>query len=146
MLRIRALKFAVALVAAVMMLAGFSTNSRAASGVVHLKVVKAGFILGIGGGRGTLTFHGARYPLTVGGIGLGSFGIAGATLVGTAYNLHRASDIAGTYGAAGAGATFVGGAAMAQLQNEKGVVLKLRGIQTGFQISLGLAGMTIAVQ
>jgi hypothetical protein len=29
------------------------------------------------------------------------------------------------------------------LQNEKGVVLQVRGAQAGFQVSLGLGGMTI---
>ena len=86
------------------------------------------------------------YRLTVGGIGVGSLGIAGVQLVGTVSNLHSASDIAGTYGAAGAGAAFVGGAQVVSLQNEKGVVLALHGPQLGFQISLGLAGMTISLR
>ncbi len=64
-------------------------------------------------------------------------------LTGVALNLHNPADIAGTYGAAGAGGTFVGGAAAVRLQNEKGVVLELHGPQMGFQVSLGLAGMTI---
>jgi len=67
-------------------------------------------------------------------------------LVGTAHNLRRPSDIAGTYGAAGAGATFVGGAQVARLQNGRGVILEVRGVQVGFQVSLGLAGMTIALR
>jgi hypothetical protein len=67
-------------------------------------------------------------------------------LVGTASNLRSPYDIAGTYGAAGAGATFVGGGQVVTLQNEKGVVLRLSGPQVGFQVSLGLAGLTIAVQ
>ena len=57
-----------------------------------------------------------------------------------------ASDIVGTYGAAGAGAAFVGGGQVATLQNEKGVVLTVQGVQAGFQVSLGVAGMTIALQ
>ena len=43
--------------------------------------------------------------------------------------------------AAGAGATLVGGAQVAQLQNEKGVILEVHGVQVGF-----LAGMTIALR
>jgi len=46
----------------------------------------------------------------------------------------------------GTGGTFVGGAAVARLQNEKGVVLELHGPQMGFHVSLGLAGMTIALR
>ena len=143
---IRAIKIGAAIVAAAAMLAGASTQSHAQTGAVHLKVVKAGFIVGVGGGHGTLTYHGHVYRLSVGGVGLGSLGIAGADLRGVAYNLRSPADIAGTYGAAGAGGAFVGGAAVARLQNDKGVILELHGVQMGFQVQLGLAGMTIALQ
>jgi hypothetical protein len=142
---VHAIKFAV-IVGAALTLVGFSTESRAQTGIVHLKVVKVGFIVGVGGGHGTLFYEGHRYRLGVGGVGIGSLGIAGADLRGTAYNLHHVSDIAGTYGVAGAGGTFVGGASVARLQNEKGVVLELRGAQAGFQVTLGLGGLTISLR
>jgi hypothetical protein len=138
----RAIRFGVA-IAAALMLVGASTQSHAQTGTVHLKLVKVGFIVGVGGGHGTLTYHGHRYRLSVGGVGVGTIGVAGAELVGTAYNLHSPADIAGTYGAASASGAFVGGAKVARLQNEKGVVLELHGVQLGFEVTLGLAGMTI---
>ena len=140
---VRMLKFVAAVVAVV---AFSSVQSYAQTGSVRLNVVKAGFIVGVGGGSGVLHYHGRNYPLRLGGIGIGSLGVASASLSGTASNLRSPSDIAGTYGAAGAGATFVGGAQVVTLQNEKGVVLRLSGPQIGFQVSLGLAGMTIAMQ
>lgn len=142
----RAVKFLAVVVGAASILIGVSTQSYAQSGGVRLHIVKAGFIVGVGGGSGTLTYHGRRYRLSIGGIGVGSLGVAAVDLIGTAYNLRTPADIAGTYGAAGAGATFVGGAQVATLQNEKGVVLKLHGAQVGFQVSVGLGGMTIALQ
>lgn len=143
---IRSIKiFAVALIAAAT-LAGASTESRAQTGAVRLHIIKAGFIVGVGGGSGILIYHGRRYPLRIGGIGIGSLGVAAVDLVGTAHNLRAPADIAGTYGAAGAGATFIGGGQVARLQNEKGVVLEVRGPQAGFQVSLGVGGMTIALQ
>jgi hypothetical protein len=123
-----------------------ATQSQAQTGAVRLSIIKAGFIVGAGGGSGTLHYHGRTYRLTVGGIGLGSLGVAGADLVGTASNLHNPADIAGTYGAAGAGITVVGGGQVVTLQNAKGVVLQLHGAQVGFQVSLGLAGMTIGLR
>jgi hypothetical protein len=140
----RTLKFVMAVVATV---AFSSAQSYAQStGTVSLNIVKAGFIVGVGGGDGVLHFHGRNYPLRLGGIGIGSLGVASVALRGTASNLRSPSDIVGTYGAAGAGATFVGGGQVVTLQNEKGVVLRLSGPQVGFQISLGLAGMTIAMR
>jgi hypothetical protein len=140
----RATKFAAACAATLSLLLGASAPSRAESGTVRLHIVKVGFILGVGGGQGVLYYHGHRYPLTIGGIGIGSLGVAAVDLVGTAHHLRSPADIAGTYGAAGAGAAIVGGAAVATLQNDKGVVLNVRGVQAGFQVSLGLAGMTIS--
>jgi hypothetical protein len=123
-----------------------STPSQAQTCSIRLHIVKAGFIVGAGGGNGTLVCHGRAYGLTVGGIGLGSLGVAAADLAGTASNVHNPANVAGTYGAAGAGVTFVGGGQVATLQNEKGVVLQVGGGQVGFQISLGLAGMTIGLR
>jgi hypothetical protein len=142
----RATKFGAACVVMLTMLSAASTPSYAQYGSVRLHIVKAGFIIGIGGGSGVLYYHGHRYPLSIGGIGIGSLGVAAVDLVGTASNLRSPGDIAGTYGAAGAGAAIVGGAQVATLQNENGVVIRVHGVQAGFQISLGLAGMTISLR
>jgi len=139
------LKSVAALAAAFCIMAATAAPSQAQTGTVRLHVVKAGFIIGVGGGSGVLHFQGHSYPLRLGGIGIGSLGVAAVDLSGTASNLHRASDIAGTYGAAGAGATFVGGGQVATLQNERGVVLRVSGPQVGFQVTLGLGGMTIGM-
>lgn len=137
---------AIAAAAVAIFIAASTPSYAQTTGHVHFKVVKAGFILGVGGGGGTLVYHGRVYHLSVGGVGVGSLGIAGAELRGVALNLHNPADIAGTYGAAGAGGTFVGGAAVARLQNEKGVVLELHGVQMGFQVNLSLGGMTISLK
>jgi hypothetical protein len=141
-----AIKLVAMTLIAAAMLAGAATQSQAQTGSVRLHIVKAGFIVGVGGGSGVLHYHGKNYRLSIGGIGIGSLGVAAVDLVGTASNLPNPGAIAGTYGAAGAGATFVGGAQVARLQNENGVVLELHGVQVGFQVSIGLAGMTIALR
>jgi len=112
----------------------------------HRIFEEVAFIVGGGGGSGVLIYQGHRYPLRVSGIGIGSIGIAEAKMSGIAYNLHRPSDITGTYSAAGAGLAVVGGGQVAQLQNEHGVLLKLQGVQLGFQATLGVGGMTISMR
>jgi hypothetical protein len=114
------------------------------NGTIHVNVISAGVIVGAGGGDGTLTFAGQVYPITVGGIGIGVIGFAGGVVEGVAYNLRIPEDIAGTYGAAGAGFTIIGGGRVAQLQNEKGVIIQVHGVQIGLEVNLNLAGMTIA--
>jgi hypothetical protein len=143
----RAMKMAAAMVSLAVMLTGAATPSQAQStGTVRLHIVKAGFIIGVGGGSGVLHYQGHNYRLAVSGIGIGSLGIAAVDLVGTASNLTSPGAIAGTYAGAGAGGTFVGGGQVATLQNGNGVVLHLQGVQAGFQVSLGLGGMTIALR
>jgi hypothetical protein len=143
----RAMKMAAAMVSLAIMLMGAATPSQAqTTGQVRLHIVKAGFIVGVGGGSGVLHYQGRNYRLAVSGIGIGSLGIAAVDLVGTASNLTSPGAIAGTYAGAGAGGTFVGGGQVATLQNANGVVLHLQGVQAGFQVSLGLGGMTLSLR
>jgi hypothetical protein len=143
----RAMKMAAAMVSLAIMLMGAATPSQAqTTGQVRLHIVKAGFIIGVGGGSGVLHYQGHNYRLAVSGIGIGSLGIAAVDLVGTASNLTSPGAIAGTYAGAGAGGTFVGGGQVATLQNANGVVLHLQGVQAGFQVSLGLGGMTLSLR
>ena len=145
----RTMKFGAAILAGALMMVAASIESRAqtgTTGTVRIQIVKAGFIVGVGGGKGTLTFNGKSYPLSIGGISVGTIGVATVNLEGTARNLPTAADIAGTYGAASASVAIVGGAKVAKLKNEKGVVLELHGVQLGLEASLSLSGMTIALQ
>jgi hypothetical protein len=143
---IRATKFCAAIVAAAVVLAGSPSQSYADTGSVRLKVTKVGFIVGVGGGSGVLHFKGHSYRLSVGGVGIGTIGAAGADLVGTARNLRTAADIAGTYSAASASVAVAGGVKAVTLQNSNGVVLTLQGRQVGFEASLSLSGLTLSLQ
>jgi hypothetical protein len=142
---VRAVKFGVVAAAVTLMLLAAPSQSQAATGTVHARLFKAGFIVGAGGGNGTLIFQGRRYPLRFSGVSFGTIGVASVSLVGTASHLHSAADIAGGYTAAGAGFAFVGGPKVARLQNARGVVLRLRGVQVGFNLSVNLSGMTVAI-
>jgi hypothetical protein len=116
-------------------------------GTVRIEVVKAGFIVGVGGGRGTLVFQGRRYPLSVGGLSFGAtIGASKADLIGRAYNLRRASDIAGTYTAVGGGVAVGGGASGIRLQNARGVVLELRGRNVGLEFNANVSGVEIGLR
>jgi hypothetical protein len=107
---LRAAKYYAAIIGAAVILTGAPSQSNADTGSVRLKVTKVGFIVGVGGGSGTLTFKGRQYRLSLSGVSAGTIGVAGADLVGTATNLRVAQDIAGTYSAASAGLAVAGGA------------------------------------
>ena len=144
---LRATKVQIALTLAVVSMMAYPKIADAqTTGSVRITVQNVGFIVGVGGGSGTLTFRGKTYPLRVDGLGVGTVGIARADLVGTASNLRTASDIAGTYTAVGAGVAIAGGGRAVTLQNSKGVVLNLQGRQAGFSASLGVGGVTVSMR
>src|SRR5262249_48830470 len=93
----RAMKLCAAIIAAAIMLTAAAPQSYAATGSVRFHIVKAGFIVGIGGGSGILNFKGRQYRLGIGGINFGTIGASAVDLVGTASNLRTAADIVGTY-------------------------------------------------
>jgi lipid-binding SYLF domain-containing protein len=123
------------------------TPAEAATGAIAIKILSAGFIVGVSGGSGVLTFQGHQYPLGIGGISAGAtIGASGTDLVGTAYHLHTAGDIEGIYSAVGAGLSVAGGRSAAQLSNARGVVLRLRGRQMGLMFSIDLSGLQITLR
>ena len=133
-------------IALALMFAGAPSQSYADTGTISVKISKVGFIVGVGGGSGALTFQGKQYPLNIGGVSLGTIGIAEMELVGTATNLNSAADVAGTYTALSASVAVAGGAKTATLKNSKGVVLNLKGREVGFEASLSLSGLTISLK
>jgi hypothetical protein len=142
----RAIRIAKAVVMAGTILLSLSSLSCADTGSVRINIAKAGFIVGVGGGSGTLRFRGKYYRLGIGGLSIGTIGAANADLVGRAYNLRTASDIIGTYTTVSSSIAIAGGVKAARLQNARGVILDLQGRQAGFEASLSLGGMTISMR
>jgi lipid-binding SYLF domain-containing protein len=126
---------------------GLSTAAKADSGSVRFSVVKAGFVIGGSGGSGVLTFHGRRYPISIGGLSYGfTFGASQTEFRGRVTNIRRPSDIAGIYAAAGAGAALGVGAQGIVLTNQKGAVLELAGRQVGAIVSADLNGLALSLR
>ncbi len=124
-----------------------SSATYADSGTIRISVLKAGWFIGGSGGSGTLTFRGRRYPLSIGGLSAGLvFGASETHFVGTVRNIFSPSDVAGVYGAAGAGAAIGAGASAIVLTNDKGAVLSLSGRQVGLIANADLSGMAISLR
>ena len=137
------------LVAALIALIAFAglSSARADEGTVSLVIYKGGWIIGGSGGSGVLNFHGRRYGLSTGGIDYGLvFGGSKTILRGRVSNIYSPSDIAGVYGAAGAGLAIVHGARAIVLTNQKGAVLELSGQQFGLMANADLSGLAISLR
>ena len=127
--------------------ATLSSASHADEGGVTLTIYKAGWIIGGSGGGGSLNFHGRSYPLSAGGLDYGFvFGGSKTVLRGRVHNINRPSDVAGVYGAAGAGLAVGGGARAIILTNQKGAVLELSGEQVGLMANADLSGLAITLK
>ena len=125
----------------------FASAAHADSGRISFAVYKAAFFVGGSGGEGTLTFHGRRYPISVGGISGGlAFGASKTYFHGTVRHIRRARDVTGVYGAAGGGGALGKGAQVIVMTNDKGAQLELSGKQVGLQINADLSGMSITVK
>ncbi|MGM4919473.1 hypothetical protein [Tardiphaga sp. 813_E8_N1_3] len=124
------------------------TPSRAqAPGYVRVKLLKAGLILGAGGGSGIVTYRGRDYPFRVSGLSLGF--TAGASLIrlkGWAWGIRQISDFAGTYSSVGSGGALVGGIGGIQLTNGKGVRISLSGPRAGVELAGNLGQITITLK
>ena len=142
----RAITLGSAFLVAAILLTAAPSLSYAENGTVSMRISKVGFIVGVGGGSGTLTFKNKHYRLSISGVSAGTIGVASMNLVGTATNLRTAADIAGSYSVASAGLAVAGGGKVATLQNANGVVLQLQGRQVGFEASLAVSGLTISLR
>jgi hypothetical protein len=127
--------------------ATLSSAARADEGFVSLTIYKAGWIIGGSGGGGVLNFRGRSYGLSAGGLDYGLvFGGSRTVLRGRVSNIYRPSDVAGVYGAAGAGLAVGGGARAIVLTNQKGAVLELSGQQVGLMANVDLSGLAITLK
>jgi hypothetical protein len=130
-------------------LMGLSLSSAAMAdgGTIRITVIKAGWVIGGSAGSGTLYYHGRAYPLSIGGLDYGLlFGASKTELQGRVSNIRRPSDVAGVYGAAGAGLAIGGGARAIVLTNQKGAVLELAGRQVGLMANADLSGLAITLR
>ena len=136
-----------ALAALTILIAAGLSSAQADSGTITLTIYKGGWFIGGSAGGGTLHFRGRSYPVSVGGIDYGLvFGGSKTVLHGRVNNIFRPSDVAGVYGAAGAGLAIGGGARAIVLANQKGAVLELSGRQVGLMANADLSGLALTMR
>lgn len=127
-------------------LAGAMT-AHAGTGKISMELLKAALVVGGTGGKGTLTYEGQSYPLSIGGISAGwQITLSVVNLTGNVKNINSPEDIEGVYSAAGAGLAVAAGGKAAVMVNGKGVTLELIGTQLGVDLSINLEGLSIRLK
>lgn len=119
-------------------------QQRVKSGTVDIEQVQVAFIGSGGIGGGTLHFQGRSYRFSIGGLGIGGFGVSKLQATGDVFNLHQLNQFPGAYGSARYGAAFGDqGGGQLWLENPHGVILELRARRQGLAVSLGADAVII---
>ena len=97
--------------------------------------------VGCSWGYGTLIFQGKRYPPRISGVSLASVGFTDYTAAGSVEGLKIPRDISGVFTSVPACPALGGGANIAAMKNQNGVVIHLTSTTSGLGVSLAAEGM-----
>jgi hypothetical protein len=122
------------------------TDTSAPDGTI--KISSGSVALGVGWswGKGTLTYKGKDYPLSVKGLSIGKVGITGSTASGEVHNLKSLKDFDGNYTAVGAGITVAGGRSAVTMSNQNGVRVRVISTNRGVDLTLGGGGVDLKIK
>jgi hypothetical protein len=101
--------------------------------------------VGVDWGRGTLTYHGQEYPISLKGLSVGDVGATSIVASGKVFHLKSLRDFDGNYTTVDPGVTAAGGAEVAVMKNQNGVTVELVSTTQGAQIGLGGAGVDMKI-
>jgi hypothetical protein len=126
-----------------LLMAPVALQAQTPDAVIELSGGSVAAGIGYSWGHGTLIFQGKRYPLKIGGVSLASVGVTDYTAAGSVEGLKTPQDINGVFTSVAAGATLGGGANIAAMKNQNGVVIHLTSTTSGLGVSLAAEGMKI---
>jgi hypothetical protein len=93
-------------------------------------------------GEGVLHFRGRDYPFKAQGVGGVGLGESSFKATGEVYHLTKVEDFDGSYVAASAAAALAEGGLVATMQNEHGVIMRMKSISSGVELKAAVEGIT----
>jgi hypothetical protein len=123
-----------------------TTDTSKADGTIKISSGSVAIGIGWSWGKGTLTYKGKEYPLSVKGLSIGKVGITGATASGEVHNLKSLKDFDGNYTAVGAGITLAGGRSAVTMSNQNGVRVRVISTNRGVDLTLGGGGVDLRIK
>ena len=102
--------------------------------------------VGINWSKGTLTYKGKTYPVTVRGLDLGKVGITKVTATGQVFGMKSLADFDGTYTTAGTDLTLAGGHSGVTLKNQNDVKVVVSATSKGIDLTVGGSGVTMKIK
>jgi hypothetical protein len=128
------------------LLTGFAQAAAKPDATISISSGSVAAGIGWSWGKGTLTYKGKNYPLSVKGLSIGKVGITKATASGEVYHLKTLNDFNGNYTAAGAGITLAGGRSAVDMTNQNGVRVRVISTNRGVDLTLGGGGVEMKVK
>jgi len=115
------------------------------SGTVAIKYTAVAIGIGIQWGKGVLRFRGVDFPFKISGLNVADVGITSIDATGKVYNLKAEGDFPGTFSTTAAGVSVGGGAGVAALENQNGVIMTLQSKKIGIQLTLAAGGVKVTM-
>ena len=127
---------------------GFTQAAKEEKPDATIRLSGGGVAAGIGfsWGKGTLTYKGKDYPISVKGLSLGKVGVTSATASGDVYHLKKLEDFDGNYTGVGAGMTLAGGQSAVTVKNQNGVRIRLISTNRGVDVSVAKGGVEMKLK
>ena len=117
------------------------------SGTVTMHMFQGALLASGSGGDGSLNFLGRSHPFSIKGGGIGGIGASTIDATGEVYHLNNISQFPGNY-VQGRVGFAVGDASAGDLwlQNDAGVVMRLKAQRSGLMLSLGGDVMVVSMK
>jgi hypothetical protein len=137
--------FAAIAAACVLAMPVSASADEAPDGTIELSGASVAAGVGYTWGKGTLRYEGRSIPVTFKGLSVAAVGGDSIRASGDVYHLTKLEDFEGNYNSASAGATVAAGGSVSVMENQNGVVIKLRAANQGLQFNLSVEGVAFSV-
>ncbi|PYJ23694.1 MAG: hypothetical protein DME92_00455 [Verrucomicrobia bacterium] len=105
--------------------------------------------IGLSWAKGTLTYQGKDYPVSVNGLSLAKVGISSTSASEEVYNLKKLQDFDGHYvasGPGGRGVTVAGGHTAVTIKNQNGVRVLVTSTTRGVDVTASRGGVDMRIK
>ena len=124
----------------------FTQAEKPADATIKISGGSAALGVGVSWGKGTLTYKGHDYPISVSGLSLGKVGFTSSSAGGEVYHLKDLKDFDGNYTGVGAGITLAGGRHAVTVKNQHGVRVRLITTSKGIDVTIAAGGVDMKLK
>jgi len=117
-----------------------------ADATIKIEATSVSVGVGYSWGKGTLEYQNKIYHVTMSGLMVVAVGVVNVKATGRVYHLADLADFDGNYNAKPGSSTPGEGGAGVVMSNQNGVEVRMVAENTGVTLSLGAAGVKLAVE